>query len=121
MDTTNSLIIILIFIVYSTISFLLFDINLNFIMNYIFSIIITLVVLIVRNNFLSIGFDFNNYPTIMISYIFLILQFVISLMILFINLDLNLNIIIEIILLAIFLILNILLLKSKKYIENNKV
>lgn len=113
----NNGIVAIIFVVYSLTLFLSYPINNNLIATYIFSIIGTIVVIGLFNVYLNKGESFNSYPLIITSYIYIIIQYGLSLVLLSANTIINTSIIIEVILLAIFLIISMLLLKSKEYIE----
>ncbi|MDD5959094.1 hypothetical protein [Methanobrevibacter wolinii] len=116
----NNILICLFFIVYSAIMFLLFSININFGLIYVFSVLSFIIALVWNNVYLSKGKSFNTYPSRIVLYTYLLVQFIVSIILLSTNFVLNRSLVIEIIILFIFLVLLVLLLRSKEYIEDNE-
>lgn len=114
----NNIFICLFFIVYSAIMFLLFPININFGLIYVFSVLSFIIALVWNNVYLSKGKSFNTYPSRIVLYTYLLVQFIVSIILLSTNFVLNMSLVIEIIILFISLVLLVLLLRSKEYIEN---
>ncbi|OWT33604.1 hypothetical protein BGI41_01590 [Methanobrevibacter sp. 87.7] len=115
---TNNILISLFFLVYTAIIFLLFPININLGLLYAFSVLNFIIALVWNNNYLSKGKSFNTYPSRIVLYTYLLVQFIVSIILLSTKFVLNLSLVIEIIVLFIFLVLLVLLLRSKEYIED---
>lgn len=128
-----NLIALILFITYSIVSILLFK---DFLFNketliswtgYIFTVIAFIVTIVINKELSDENelFDvntksiFNKLPLFIINYVYLTLQILFSLIAIpLILVNLEVVIAIEVIILATFLIITILLLKSKEYIEN---
>ena len=123
MNKISNLIILVILISYTAISLLFFNKNSVFLISYIFTIISFVIGIYLNTNiFNDKGISyFNNLPLGAIYLIYLIIQIFVSLIcmnlpVIFISYVLS----IQIIILSIFIVIMLLLLKSKDYIKYNE-
>jgi hypothetical protein len=120
---TNSLIMIILFIVYSLIVLLIFhDKNLVFCSAYIFTVIAFIIGILLNKKLFNeeTKSTFNSLPLAMFSFGYLVLQAVLSFILMLFSsfILLEISITIQVIILAIFLIVAILLFKSRDYIDD---
>ncbi len=116
----NETITLIVFIVYTVVALLLFQVTPTFIVSYVFTLIAVLAVGYINSR----AYDkeersvFNTFPVISVSGIYLAAQVLISLAFMGLMFSLTISTVVQVIILAIYLILALLLLRSRDHIED---